>query len=110
MVNIVNDATLNYLKSNLKSSRYDYEGVHCYQKLIPHVAFVLLKGKAYLNRKNQSYLLPPGAIWGIEELMQQKPSAHDVLIKAGTEIISLDRSTILQFEEVFKPFIWPLGA
>ena len=110
MITTVDKATLKNFQSKFDSYRYDIEGVHCYQKHIPHVAFIIVSGEAELKKKGETVLLPAGSIWGIVELLQQKPSEYDVIVKADTEIISLDRSTIMKFQEIFRPYLLPLGA
>lgn len=110
MISTIDESNLQMLKTFLKAYRYDCDVIHCYYGHIPHVAFILLVGQAILSSKNETIELPPGTIWGGQALINQQASRFDVLIKAHSEILCVDKSSIFKYEDVFRSYQISVGA
>jgi hypothetical protein len=66
-----------------------------YQGHIPIVAFLILKGPVFLKKKRgTTQKICPYTLVGLEELVHHHSFKRDLNVHAGSEVLSLDRSTL----------------
>lgn len=73
---------------------YSRPAVVFYKGHIPHVSFLITKGKAIVRDKKREHFLGRGALIGIWELCQNYASTYDLLVSESTSLIALDKSTL----------------
>lgn len=71
-----------------------------YEDHIPVVAYLILKGSGKLVKKRRKDIpLGPGDLIGFLELMGHTPSIYGAQISHDSEVVFLDRSTVLEILE-----------
>jgi len=75
-----------------------------YEGQTPIVAYIILKGSIQLSRKKKIFnTLRPGALLGIEEVIEKKATDATAEVLGNTTLCFLDLSTLLEIESGNNP-------
>jgi CRP-like cAMP-binding protein len=83
-------------KKNFHPAEISFSYDFVYESQIPNSAFILLSGTVELYRKNKKVgELEPGWMVGLNHILQEAPVTNTCKIKAGSHILVVEKSTIL---------------
>lgn len=72
-----------------------------YEGQTPIVSYLLLSGEAILFKKRRKAIrLKAGSLFGLKELALHQTSIYGAKIKAGSEVCSLDLSTVKEITDL----------
>lgn len=79
---------------------YQSETELIYEGQIPFAGYLLLEGEIqFIKRKTIFQKILPGTLFGVSELMENRPLKFTVKILPGSKVCILDRSTV---KEILK--------
>lgn len=70
------------------------EEIITYRNHIPRIGMILIKGEIELIKTKTSTIVSPPQIIGLKELWGKTPVKYKVKVFPGTEVLSLDLSTL----------------
>lgn len=91
----IDPLNLELLKKYCKPSLYQTETELIYEGQVPFAGYLLVEGEIqFIKRKAIFQKITPGTIFGVSELMENKPLKFTVKILPGSKVCILDRSTV----------------
>lgn len=92
----LSDEHFEIFKKNFHPVEISFAYDFVYESQIPNSAFILLSGTVELYRKNRKIGdIGPGWMIGLNHILQETPVTNTCKIKAGSQILVVEKSTIL---------------
>tara|TARA_B110000908_G_C9939797_1_gene307714 strand:+ start:214 stop:546 length:333 start_codon:yes stop_codon:yes gene_type:complete len=86
--------------NELESCTYSTDTPLFYEGNVPVVAYIILSGEVLLSRRKKIIqTLSAGSLIGIKLLHGHTPSLYTAVVKGGSKILFLDRSTLLELSD-----------
>ncbi len=93
---------IDILKNILPTSTYNTATDIIYEGQIPHIGLILLKGDCSLKKRNKIIEeLSKFSVAGVNELIHHLKSYYTVCIASGSEVLILDKSSVLEVKDIF---------